>query len=323
MSPEIAVFPRRGFTLIELLVVIAIIGSLIALLLPAVHASREAGRRAACGNNLRQIGLALHAFHEANGHFPVGTALQGYPDGTQPSDIPVTALNYGPYRPGAFAMILPYLDQDPLYRQLQMDQAIDSDPNAAAGQTLVPAYLCPSANHVYGLEKAPHSVPLAADPTTQFAVIDYNGMNGTEQLFAGGAAMVDHGSFAEREQLQLASFTDGTAQTIDVVETFKFGRGLWIHGRPHYNQFACAINSMDCYDAPNSLAPDGTNPLVTDRGPGKGLGGTWGISSGHPGGANTLFVDGAVHFLANSISAETLAALLTRDGGEPIDASSY
>ena len=200
-----------------------------------------------------------------------------------------------------------------------MDLAIDEDVNVPLGKTLIPTYLCPSANHVYGLEKAPHSLPLA-DPTMQFAVIDYNGMNGTEQLFAGGDRPCwTTAALPNASNCRLASFTDGTAQTIDVVETVKFGRGLWIHGRPHYNQAACAINSLDGFNDPNSLFPDGSNLPVSNRGPGKGIAGTWGISSSHPGGANTLFVDGSVHFLGNSVSAETLAALITRDGGEPID----
>ena len=136
--------------------------------------------------------------------------------------------------------------------------------------------------------------------------------------------MQDHGSFAERQQLRLDDFIDGASQTIDVVETVNFGRGVWIHGRPHYNQAASAINSLNGYcDAPNSVYPDGSNLPVTNRGPGKGVAGTWGISSSHPGGANTLFVDGAVHFLTNSLSAETLTALITRDGGEVVDGSSY
>ncbi len=316
---------RHGFTLVELLVVIAIIGILIALLLPAAQATRESSRRIACGNNLRQIGMALHTFHEANQCFPMGTALEGYPDGMSPNSIPASKLAIGPYRPGVFAEILPYIDQETLYQGLQMSAAIDSGANVALGKTIVPVYLCPSCNHVYGLQKAPHSLPLA-DPTMQFAVIDYNGMNGTEPLFADAPdsdQIQDHGGFAERRPLRMANFTDGLSQTIDIVETVNFGRGVWIHGRPHYNQAAVAINSLDGYDAPGAVCPDGSNLPVTNRGPGKGIAGTWGISSCHPGGANALFVDGSVHFLVNSLSAEALTALITRDGGELVDGSSY
>jgi len=309
---------RRAFTLVELLVVIAIIGTLIGLLLPAIQAARESGRRIACCNNMRQIGLALQGYQDSNGGFPIGTALKGYA-----TAAPARLLATGPYRPGAFAMILPYLEQIPLSKSLLMELAIDEDMNVSLGKTLVPTYLCPSSNHVYGLQKAPHSLPLA-DPSMQFAVIDYNGMNGANQLYASGSsAQQDHGGFAERQQLRIIDFTDGTSHTIHVVETVNFGRGVWIHGRPHYNQTAVAINSLDGFNAANSVSQDGSNMPVTNRGPGKGFAGTWGISSSHPGGANTLFVDASVHFLSDFLSPETLTALITRDGGETVDGSSY
>jgi prepilin-type N-terminal cleavage/methylation domain-containing protein/prepilin-type processing-associated H-X9-DG protein len=314
---------QAGFTLVEVLVVITITGILVGLLLPAVQAAREAARRISCCNNLHQIGLALHGFHATNQCFPQGTALKGYPDGTSP---PANLLNTGPYRPGAFAAILPYLEYEPLYRSLRMDLAIDEDVNVALGKTIIPVYLCPSANHTYGLQKAPHSQPLA-DPSLQFAVNDYNGLNGVNRLGPDAPAasqLQDHGGFAECQPLRMADFRDGTSQTIDVVETVNFGRGVWIHGRPHYNQAAYAINSLSGYNnAQNSVYPDGSNLPVANRGPGKGVGGTWGISSSHPGGANTLFVDGSVHFLTNSLSAQTLTALSTRDGGEVIADPSY
>ena len=156
---------------------------MIALLLPAVNASREAGRRVACGNNLRQIGLALHSYQDANGCFPIGTAVEGYGNAA-----PESLVQLGPYRPGVFAMILPWLEQNALFKNLRMDLAIDEDVNVTLGQTLVPTYLCPSCNHSYGLEKARHSLPLA-DKTMQFAVIDYNGMNGAGAALCRRAAL--------------------------------------------------------------------------------------------------------------------------------------
>ena len=297
---------RRAFTLIELLVVIAIIAVLIGLLLPAVQKVREAASRMKCQNNLKQIGLALQTSHDANKRFPVGTAIKGYPEGTPASAVPGAALNGGPYRPGLFAAILPYLEQENLYRTLAMDLAIDEEPNRTVGRTQVAMYICPSNKHVYGLQKAPHSLPLA-DRTLELAVIDYNGLNGANNI-AGLGSAGNHGGFAELQALRMTDFTDGTSQTIDVVESLKFGRGVWIHGRPHYNQASKAVNLF------KGIYPDGAN----FGGPGKGVAGLWGMSSDHTGGANALFVDGSVHFLINSLSAQTLFGLSTRDGGEVV-----
>ena len=308
---------RTAFTLIELLVVIAIIAVLIGLLLPAVQKVRESAARAKCQNNLKQIGLALQNYHDVHRRFPVGTALVGYPEGTPPDSIPLAALNSGPYRPGLFAAVLPYLEQENLYRSLAMDAAIDAEPNRTAGQTPVALYLCPSAKHAYGTRKAPHSLPLS-DATLELAVIDYNGLNGAMRLYPAAPApaqLQDRGGFAERLPLRITDFTDGTSQTIDVVETVNFGRGVWVHGRPHYNQAATAVNGSDGLGGPGTVFPDGSSPA---RGPGRGAGGTWGISSDHPGGASALFVDGSVRFLPNSLPPQTLTALATRDGGEVV-----
>jgi prepilin-type N-terminal cleavage/methylation domain-containing protein/prepilin-type processing-associated H-X9-DG protein len=310
--------PPRGFTLIELLVVIAIIAVLVGLLLPAVQKVREASNRTKCLNNLKQVGLALQTYHDAHKKFPLGTALKGYPEGTAPSAIPAAVLNTGPYRPGLFAAILPYLEREPLHRALKMDLAFDEDVNVGLGQTPVPLYLCPTATRRDGLRKAPHSLPLA-DRTMEFAVCDYNGLNGVGRLTPASAAMPDRGGFAERQPLRLLDFADGTSQTVDVVESVIFGRGVWAHGRVHYNQSAYRINSTNGYnDAPNSVYPDGSNLPVSNRGPGKGVAGTWGMGSDHPGGAHALFADGSVQFLRDALSPETLAALATRDGGEVV-----
>ena len=312
---------RSGFTLIELLLVFAIIAVLIGLLLPAVQKVREAAARTKCQNNLKQIGLALHNFHSANDRFPLGTTLVVDESDDRPANVSIATLNAGPFRPGLFARLLPYLEQEPLFRQLDMAAAIDSVPNRTTGRTQVPQYRCPSARNRYGIEKAPHSLPLS-DRTLVFAVNDYTGLNGANRLFSAAprlSQLQDRGGFAERRALRIGDFTDGTSQTINVTEVVDFGRGVWIHGRPHFNQAAFRINSRLGFNgAPNGVFPDGVN----NGGPGFGVAGTWGMSSDHPGGVNALFVDGSVRFLVNTLSAETLTALATRDGGEVI-AESY
>lgn len=320
--PPVRVTGRRpGFTLIELLVVVALLATLIALLLPAVQRVREAAARMRCGNHLKQIGLALHHFHAARQRFPLGTALVGDADDERPAVVPPATLSAGPYRPGVFAHLLPYLEQEPLFRQLDPAAALDAGPNRTAGRTRVPTYLCPSAKHAYGLHMAPHSLPLP-DRSLELAVTDYTGLNGSLRLFPAAppaAALQDRGGFAERQALRLTDFTDGTAHTIDVTEVVNFGRGVWVHGRPHFNQAAYRVNSLHGYaDMPDAVYPDGSNLPATNRGPGRGTGGTWGISSDHPGGANALFADGSVRFLTTSLSAVTLTALCTRDGGEVV-----
>ncbi len=132
---------RRGFTLIELLVVIAIIAVLIALLLPAVQQAREAARRSQCKNNLKQIGLALHNYHESNGTFPMSYSIDGFFDTTTRGRSWIIG-------------ILPYLDSSPLYNTIDMSApmaAVTTDPlptpysaNTTAAKTIIATFLCPS-----------------------------------------------------------------------------------------------------------------------------------------------------------------------------------
>jgi prepilin-type N-terminal cleavage/methylation domain-containing protein/prepilin-type processing-associated H-X9-DG protein len=135
---------RRGFTLIELLVVIAIIAVLIALLLPAVQAAREAARRAQCTNNLKQIGLALHNYHQSIGTFPPGKAMSA-------SAVPYTAYagwtDWGPQ-----AMMLPYMEQNPIYNAINFNfcggYGYGGYCNITANNKLIASYMCPSDNNV-------------------------------------------------------------------------------------------------------------------------------------------------------------------------------
>ena len=127
---------QRGFTLVELLVVIAIIAILVALLLPAVQAAREAARRTQCQNNLKQLGIALHNYHDAFGKFPPASQWTLLTD--------VTRYNHGQYRENWVIMILPYLEQQPVYDALNLLVPISDVANQPARSTVLPMMLCPT-----------------------------------------------------------------------------------------------------------------------------------------------------------------------------------
>ncbi|MEI8375924.1 MAG: DUF1559 domain-containing protein [Planctomycetota bacterium] len=259
----------RGFTLVELLVVIAILGILIGLLLPAVQAAREAGRRMSCGNNLHQIGLALLTFHDDHQAFPQGgievrllRLLNGklrYPNGRQ--------LAWSAY-------ILPYLEEKGLDRQLDFTKAFDSPENAQAGARVIRAYLCPSdgysSNLVGGLGRT-----------------DYGGIYGQRITCANNPP---NGCMLYDRPIRILDIPDGTSHTMIVAEDTHTDM-QWINALNIFD-VSCAINS----------AP----PIEND------------IVSKHPGGANTLFADGSVHYLSERLDVKVLAALVTRNGGETV-----
>ncbi|MBL8851357.1 MAG: DUF1559 domain-containing protein, partial [Planctomycetaceae bacterium] len=217
----------RGFTLIELLVVIAIIAILIALLLPAVQQAREAARRTQCKNNLHQIGLAIHNYLDVHGIFPQAS----YWDLTSTyagSGIDPSTLNS---QWGWATMILPYLDQAPLYNALTpgptLMQAAMMDPvRLKLLQTPIPAYLCPSdtggnlnSNRPFRSADG-QGIPVTAD--TQVALSNYMGSNGdktSDGIFWSGAGRV-----------RIRDVTDGTSNTFCVGERSSpngFWAGVW------------------------------------------------------------------------------------------------
>lgn len=264
-----------GFTLVELLVVIAIISILIALLLPAVQAAREAARRVSCFNNLRQIGIALHGYHTANGSFP--------PGGIEHRMMinPATGKRYGPSgRQLAWsAYILPYIEQDALYHQLDFSKAFDAPENATAAATVLSVYVCPTVPDGSVLKQG-------RGPT------QYGGIYG-ERISSPNSP--PKGVMLYDRAIQIAEIRDGTSNTLIVAEDSAWADGQWINGLNIFDQ-AYPIN----------FPPDPAIGIYAENE----------IRSDHPGGANGLFCDGSAHFLSQQMDSKTLAAICTRDGGE-------
>jgi prepilin-type N-terminal cleavage/methylation domain-containing protein/prepilin-type processing-associated H-X9-DG protein len=292
---------RRAFTLIELLVVLAVIAVLIGLLLPAVQKVREAASRMKCANNLKQIGLACHNYHDAQKSLPPGyLALSSYVDGATD-----TAPGWG-----WAAFLLPYLEQDNLSRQINFTQPVQGP---AAAQVL-PGFLCPSDV----VPPSPFTVTSAAGaPVAVLAPSSYAATCGPDA--SDVADPTGLGVFYRNSQTRLTDVTDGTSQTVLAGDrAWSQALGAWA-GAPAgavmragaQNPWPNATAAAPCL----VLAHNNWVNIRTDSD-----GGLDDFSSNHPGGVNLLFADGSVHFV-QSITGEgqlhaDFQALGTRAGGE-------
>ena len=288
--------PRRaGFTLIELLVVIAILAILIGLLLPAVQKVRGAAARTQCQNNLKQIGLALHSHHDAQGNFPPGFVATAAPGG----DV---APGWGW---GFFA--LPYLEQEPLFRSAPNLNAVLKDSPVLA--QVVKGYLCPA-----DLQTLPFQVkgPGGSDLLTntgakvQAAPASYAAFVGGDEteVTTGDDKGRFHGVFYRNSKTRLTDLTDGTSHTALVAErACGITQGTWAGAIPQARMRLGANNPVyplnpnmdydpDLFGLIHSNWINATNDQSDD-------GGTDDPSSFHPGGANHLLGDGSVRFLRN------------------------
>lgn len=320
---------RRAFTLVELLVVIAIIGILVALLLPAVQAAREAARRIQCSNNLKQLGLAMQNYHDANrsippaGAFVVGNAFFSY---------------------SAHARMLPYLEQSNLYQLVDFNTSFNLQPNVCSQR--IPTFQCPS--------------EVRLEPKVNGALthqpVNYGVNIGTWLVFDPNNGKWGDGSFGINAKMNFASITDGLSNTLALSEvkayqpalkdggnptganiappssptqiepfggtfTLDWSHTEWVSGMVLQSGFTTAFppntrvpvtNAGKLYDVDFTASRLGTSltrqtyVVVTSR-------------SYHPGAVNTVLCDGSVHTFSSTTDQAVWRSFGTRDGGEVVE----
>jgi prepilin-type N-terminal cleavage/methylation domain-containing protein/prepilin-type processing-associated H-X9-DG protein len=334
---------RRGFTLIELLVVIAIIGVLIALLLPAVQAAREAARRAQCINNLKQMGLAFHNYLGANGGLPPGMIYSG--SCTQSNGGQGLVLNTT-----AFAMILGYIDQTPLYNAYNFSQASSNSAwyganthllgtawvNSTVVGTMVASYVCPSDIYPSAIQSASYATGTGPYSMQNARESNYFVSGGFyDDYYCPGASGTGNpqpnlqGAFFNDTSVSLARIQDGTSNTFLTGESLQApGHDYPVFGPYWGSGCHTAVYGVivpPTYSYVNCYAPNG--PAVACY---AGYTGSMALlphadtfSSRHAGGVNMGMADGSARFIKNSISLYVWWSLASIAGNEIVSSDSY
>jgi prepilin-type N-terminal cleavage/methylation domain-containing protein/prepilin-type processing-associated H-X9-DG protein len=289
-----------GFTLVELLVVIGIIGLLVALMLPAIQAAREASRRTQCTNNLRQVGVALQTYESAHRTLPPGYISDFTKDGTD------TGPGWG-----WAAMLLNNLEERALSDSIRFGSAIENPANADIRVKPISVYLCPS-------DPVPPSWEAFRDDTTRTKICDvasanYVGMYGNAEPGVDGT-----GLFFRNSRIRFREISDGTSHTIAVGErSHALGQSTWVGSVTDAVLAPGPADGIGTYEvehgATMTLGQAGEHISPGDP---KGEGDMF--HSLHAAGANFVFADAHVTFLTSQMDPQVFEAMSTRAGGETI-----
>ncbi len=330
---------RRGFTLVELLVVIAIIGVLVGLLLPAVQAAREAARRSQCMNNMRQIGIAIHSYHDSKKKLP--------------SSVRPFASNT--IRAGAFVLMLPYLERSDLYDKYDFAVTWSHPNNLPISATRIQTYECPSSPAVGGMDHNPDGVTPSTPWNPLVANGDYGASLGNHPLLVGigqslnpivpvqGSAVISstnekptNGFLPKNSAINFGHITDGLTNTIAVIESagrpHVYRRGGLIDsdpGKHRVNAGGWVRPASDILFAGSSAGGDESPGQYIGRTNGSDVGqetystngypewGTEGNSQPyafHNGVINVTLGDGSVKSIGTDVNFGIFAALVSRNG---------
>lgn len=326
--------PRQGFTLIELLVVIAIIAILIALLLPAVQQAREAARRSQCKNNMKQLGLAMHNYHDAHSTFPIGAQFPRHK---------------GNWR----SRILPFLDQAPLYSQLSANEptgtaGYTSKQTAAAANKFIGSYAI-----LNGLSVSVYHCPSSAKPSSynptsptmnnaeSGQVHSYVGVAGSAPDPAGGTGacspdlsnsrgmMCENGLLFPNGVARMRDVTDGTSNTLiiaeqsglvnnvsDISANYEGGWNGWYNSAARPSQLTSADTGF--FGAGTTTLRYAINSRTTPLGAAITYGHNTIINSFHVGGTHGLLADGSVQFFSENMDLPTLLRIGAKNDGQVV-----